>query len=109
MTAPRAVVDFSIFPHLDYPGFPKNTMADAEPWAAAIGTPAYAIDEQTAIPSSTEPPRWCRKGDGRRSGCEQMRVVAARTVSPGRRQCGHPTSAPASADSADPPRRTSRQ
>jgi dipeptidase E len=41
------VVDFSIFPHLD--AFPENTMADAERWAAAIGVPAYAIDEQTAI------------------------------------------------------------
>lgn len=41
------VVDFSIFPHLDL--FPTNTMADAERWAAEIGVPAYAIDEQTAI------------------------------------------------------------
>ncbi|MGA5548657.1 Type 1 glutamine amidotransferase-like domain-containing protein [Streptomyces pseudogriseolus] len=41
------VVDFSIFPHLDL--FPQNTMADAERWAAGIGGPAYAIDEQTAI------------------------------------------------------------
>jgi dipeptidase E len=41
------VVDFSIFPHLD--AFPRNTMADAERWAADIGVPAYAIDEQTAI------------------------------------------------------------
>jgi dipeptidase E len=41
------VVDFSIFPHLD--AFPKNTLADAERWAADIGVPAYAIDEQTAI------------------------------------------------------------
>jgi dipeptidase E len=41
------VVDFSIFPHLDL--FPDNTMADAERWAAEIGGPAYAIDEQTAI------------------------------------------------------------
>jgi len=43
------VVDFSIFPHLDYPGFPRNTMANAERWAARIGGPAYAIDDQTAI------------------------------------------------------------
>jgi dipeptidase E len=43
------VVDFSIFPHLDYPGFPENTMAEAERWAALIGGPAYAIDDQTAI------------------------------------------------------------
>jgi dipeptidase E len=41
------VVDFSIFPHLD--AFPSNTMAYAERWAADIGVPAYAIDEQTAI------------------------------------------------------------
>jgi dipeptidase E len=41
------VVDFSIFPHLD--AFPDNTMADAQRWAAGIGGPAYAIDEQTAI------------------------------------------------------------
>jgi dipeptidase E len=41
------VVDFSIFPHLDL--FPTNTSAHAERWAAEIGGPAYAIDEQTAI------------------------------------------------------------
>ena len=44
-----AVVDFSIFPHLDYPDFAENTMANAERWAARIGGPAYAIDDQTAI------------------------------------------------------------
>ncbi|WP_322784927.1 Type 1 glutamine amidotransferase-like domain-containing protein [Streptomyces justiciae] len=43
------VVDFSIFPHLDHPACPENTMAAAERWAARIGGPAYAIDEQTAI------------------------------------------------------------
>jgi dipeptidase E len=43
------LVDFSIFPHLDYPGFAENTMAHAERWAARIGGPAYAIDDQTAI------------------------------------------------------------
>jgi dipeptidase E len=43
------VVDFSIFPHLDYPDFPENTMAHAQRWAARIGGPAYAIDDQTAI------------------------------------------------------------
>jgi dipeptidase E len=41
------VVEFSIFPHLD--AFPTNTLAHAERWAADIGVPAYAIDEQTAI------------------------------------------------------------
>ena len=43
------IVDFSIFPHLDNPGLPWNTMASAETWAAEIGGPAYAIDDQTAI------------------------------------------------------------
>jgi dipeptidase E len=28
---------------------PENTMAHAERWAASIGGPAYAIDDQTAI------------------------------------------------------------
>ena len=43
------VVDFSIFPHLDHPDLPENTMAAAERWAASIGGPAYAIDDETAI------------------------------------------------------------
>ena len=43
------VVDFSIFPHVDHPDLPENTMAAAEKWAAGIGCPAYAIDDQTAI------------------------------------------------------------
>ena len=43
------IVDFSIFPHLDYPDFPENTMAEAATWAAGLGGPAYAIDDQTAI------------------------------------------------------------
>jgi dipeptidase E len=41
------VVDFSIFPHLDL--WPSNSMAEAERWAADLGGPSYAIDEQTAI------------------------------------------------------------
>jgi dipeptidase E len=43
------IVDFSIFPHLDHPDLPENTMADAERWATGIAGPAYAIDDQTAI------------------------------------------------------------
>jgi dipeptidase E len=43
------VVDFSIFPHVDNPDLAENTMAAAERWAAAIGCPAYAIDDETAI------------------------------------------------------------
>ena len=41
------VVDFSIFPHLGM--LPDNTMAGAERWAAELGGPAYAIDDETAI------------------------------------------------------------
>jgi dipeptidase E len=41
------VVDFAIFPHLDV--FPTNTLDAAERWAAGIGCPAYAIDDQTGI------------------------------------------------------------
>lgn len=43
------LVDFSIFPHLAHPSFPENSEADAERWAAAIGGPAYAMDDQSAI------------------------------------------------------------
>ena len=43
------VVDFAIFPHLDYPGWDDNAMPAAERWAAKIGVPSYAIDDQTAI------------------------------------------------------------
>jgi dipeptidase E len=43
------IVDFSIFPHVDHPDLPENTMADAERWAAGIAGPAYAIDDETAI------------------------------------------------------------
>jgi dipeptidase E len=43
------IVDFSIFPHVDHPDLPENTMANAELWAADLGTPAYAIDDETAI------------------------------------------------------------
>ena len=43
------VVDFSIFPHLDYPTFPDNTMACAEKWAAGLDGSSYAIDDETAL------------------------------------------------------------
>ena len=42
-------VDFEIFPHLDNPDLPENTMADAERWAAGLTRTGYAIDDQTAI------------------------------------------------------------
>ena len=47
--AALGLVDFSIFPHLDYPTFPENAMAYAERWAARLGGPSYAIDDETAI------------------------------------------------------------
>ncbi len=43
------IVDFSIFPHLDYPGWDENTRQAADRWAARIRSDAYAIDDQTAI------------------------------------------------------------
>src|SRR5262245_6677421 len=43
------VVDFAIFPHLDNPDLPENTLSNAERWAAGIHGPAYAIDDGTAI------------------------------------------------------------
>jgi dipeptidase E len=43
------VVDFSIYPHLDNPDLPENTMAAAERWAAGLSGSAYAIDDETAI------------------------------------------------------------
>jgi dipeptidase E len=43
------IVDFSIFPHVDHPDLPENTMAEAERWAGGLGNPAYAIDDATAI------------------------------------------------------------
>ena len=47
--ATLCMVGFSIFPHLDHPDLPENTMADAERWAAGVPVPAYAMDDQTAI------------------------------------------------------------
>ncbi|MBV8101237.1 MAG: Type 1 glutamine amidotransferase-like domain-containing protein [Verrucomicrobia bacterium] len=43
------VVGFSIFPHLGHESMPENSLENAERWAASIGSPAYAIDDQTAI------------------------------------------------------------
>ena len=43
------IVDFSIFPHVDHPDLPDNTMSAAEKWAAGIDAPGYAIDDETAI------------------------------------------------------------
>lgn len=42
-------VDFEIFPHLDHPDLPGNSMAHAERWAEHLTVPGYAIDDATAI------------------------------------------------------------
>ena len=41
--------DFALLPHLDYEGFPENSLANLEKLAATIPVPSYAIDDQTAI------------------------------------------------------------
>jgi dipeptidase E len=43
------LVDFSVFPHVDHPKSPPNSMANAERWATARSAPTYAIDDDTAI------------------------------------------------------------
>jgi dipeptidase E len=43
------LVDFAVFPHLDHPDLPDNSLANAEKWAAGMPVPAYLIDDQTAI------------------------------------------------------------
>lgn len=43
------IVDFSICPHLAQEGMRGNSMAEGERWAASITSPAYVIDDQTAI------------------------------------------------------------
>ncbi len=47
--AALGIVDFAIFPHVDHPELPENTMAHAERWAAGMDVPCYAIDDDTAI------------------------------------------------------------
>jgi dipeptidase E len=44
-----ALVDFSIFPHVDTERSPQNSMPNAEIWAARRSNPTYAIDDQTAV------------------------------------------------------------
>ncbi len=43
------LVDFAMFPHLDNPDLPKNTLAVAEKWAAGLTGPGYVMDDATAI------------------------------------------------------------
>ena len=43
------LVDFAMFPHLEHPALPHNTMANAERWASKLHGPAYAVDDDTAF------------------------------------------------------------
>ncbi|GGM14789.1 Type 1 glutamine amidotransferase-like domain-containing protein [Nakamurella endophytica] len=43
------LVDFSMFPHLEHPDLPSNTLANAEKWAARLSNTAYAVDDETAF------------------------------------------------------------
>ena len=43
------LVDFAMFPHLDNPDLPKNTLVVAEKWAARLTVPGYVVDDDTAI------------------------------------------------------------
>jgi dipeptidase E len=43
------LVDFAMFPHLDNPDLPRNTLAAAEEWAARLTVPGYVVDDDTAI------------------------------------------------------------
>ncbi len=43
------LLNFAIHPHLDYPTFPDNSMANLEELAATLPVPSYLIDDQTAI------------------------------------------------------------
>jgi dipeptidase E len=43
------LVDFAMFPHLDNPALPENTLAAAEKWAAQLTVPGYVMDDATAL------------------------------------------------------------
>jgi dipeptidase E len=69
------IVDFSIFPHLD--GFPENTLAEAERWAADIAGPAYAIDDQTAIKVTDGTVEVISEGHWKRFDCPTSPLASA--------------------------------
>jgi dipeptidase E len=43
------IVDFAMFPHLDYPGFDDNILPTAKVWASKFDCPAYVVDDDTAV------------------------------------------------------------
>jgi hypothetical protein len=58
------VVDFSIFPHLDHPGFTENTMACAEAWAAASAVRPTPSTTRRPCRWSMARSRWSPRGSG---------------------------------------------
>ena len=64
--ATLGVVDFSIFPHVGL--FPGNTFEVAEQWAADLGNPAYALDEQSAVLVDGDRVEVVSEGEWRRFG-----------------------------------------
>ena len=55
-------VDFSICPHLVPDGGQGNTLDEARAWAGTISTPAYAMDDQTAIAVRDGEVTWVSEG-----------------------------------------------
>jgi dipeptidase E len=47
--AGAGLVDFAVIPHLDNPGHPDASLANAEKWARQLPVPTYAIDDSTAL------------------------------------------------------------
>lgn len=66
--AALGLVDFCLFPHLDHPDLPENTMAAAEAWAADLGHPAYALDDASAVVVDGDGVRVVSDGGWRRFG-----------------------------------------
>ena len=78
------IVDFSIFPHLDNPDLPWNTMATAEEWAARVQ--ARRMRSTTRPPSkwSTAPSRSSPKGTGNCSRPRTETCASGPTLEPHR-------------------------
>jgi dipeptidase E len=58
------LVDFALFPHLDYPTFPENSMANAVKWAAGVPVPGYAIAIRPPSKSMTASSKSSPRGTG---------------------------------------------
>lgn len=85
------LVDVSIFPHLNYPDFPDNRMANAKAWAAQIGGPAYALDDQSALRIVDGVTEVISEGSGGRSRDRHL-TGPARLNRPSRRGVGRVSS-----------------